>query len=322
MSIQDVGLVCGRSCVFFVEGMAEEGKAEDFSDGIESNYEDPPDLVDSSPSDNPMISGFHMKKEAEERRDSSSLLSRMMNFGKERLSGISKANPLAENTPRLRRSRHNSSELLASSHTEKTGSDTLDSSAGEEEEGDGTTIVVGKSRDGKPFFEALKNLQVSPHYPSLQEIQTLTSREQEYCRGSPSLAKTIDRCGLEYFAKLDQCWEIISRAEMVPPQSIDESPGINFRELSDSSAFTEIYETELDLRRRPLRDLPKRAFSELPDDCLNSIPHRESLVTHFQNFVKQHDQNWNLLQNLVHGNLLLPIPPFSALLIDNLHRRD
>jgi hypothetical protein len=297
--------------------MAERKSPEDFSDGIESNYDDNHDLLVPPLNDNPMrLSGSEnqnfSKKGEEDCSDFASQISRMM-FGKERISGVSKTNPLAQNNPRNRRSRHNSNELLAPTRT--TGTETLDSS-GEDGEGD-ETILVEKSRDGKPFFEALRHLQVGPHHPSVQEIQTLTSREEDYFRDNHSSTRAVDRSGLDYFAKLDQYWELISRADLVPPKSTDESPEIIFRELSDNSAFTELYETELDLRRRPHRDFPKRKLKHLPQK-FDFSDHREYLATHFKNFVRHHDENWNHLQTLVHGqspsSLLLALtPPLSAL---------
>jgi hypothetical protein len=285
--------------------MAEKSLEEDFTDGIESNYDDKQDVLVPPPSEyeNPMRSSSDQSsKNGEDRRDSSSLFSRMMNFGKDGKSGMSKSNPLAENNSRNRRSRHNSSELLAPNQTETPSND---SRAPPDEEGqlDGT-IVVKKSRDGESLFEALKNLRTRPNYPRVEDIQTFTFLEEEYFSESLS-PRAVDRNGLAYFAKLNKCWGLISRADMVsqPEKSPKE---FIFRELdSNLSGFTDLYENELDLRRRPHSrySTPRRLD---PTDfrigeTLNSLAHREILVAHFERFIKQHDENCNQLQNLVHG---------------------
>jgi hypothetical protein len=201
------------------------------------------------------------------------------------------------------------------------------------------TIVAGKSRDGKEYLESFHNLLVAAEekkrkeYNALYETHETCSSEMKemfkelneitpkfiggnateiltsfYCTGKSSLPP--DRSGMEYFNKLRQQWDEISRAGIPSLFDGPVEPIPNHIHPSDPNckAFTQVYgPEELDLRNRLQPHKKYSLRSDIIKLSLNTAPSKDFYHKYFQKFVDAHDKNFNHLHELCEGR-----PSFSA----------
>jgi hypothetical protein len=301
--------------------MSDQAPEETFSYDHLSSEERNED--NSSDYENPWISSKNDEAQVVISHDSGKILERITRTGG---SDILKANPLATNHLKSRRSRNHSNET-GNGEFEKMKRE-LSAGNGEIDLNEIHTLLVEKSRSGSNFFDGIRNLRLGnedarlkvPHpqrsevyskeivqelsgiYPQLKDPKEAQFVIQFNLTGQKQCP--MDRSGLDYFSKLHKSWGLISRASMQPTPTTAVEPIDLFHRFSsqDNESFTQLYTvpSELDLRCRLLDKYPKRviAFHDKHSHSLKTSPESDFLIHHFKNFVKSHDLNCNRLHTL------------------------
>jgi hypothetical protein len=184
---------------------------------------------------------------------------------------------------------------------------------GEESEEEPETVVVDKSRDGRNFFDAFRSLRKEVEEERKRARMTLryslTQNQNDEDTAPIVLAcqeKVLDRLGVNYFAKLGENWDAISRADQFLPLEYKPVPP---DPDAGNVAFTQLFDNphELDLAAHPPKERLKMR-PRLPRGERRSMEgfdiDDELIWGHFKAFVHAHDSNISQLRQLCESLLL------------------
>ena len=226
-----------------------------------------------------------------------------------------------------------------------------DQDLAEEKMGEDESVIVGKTRDGEGFFQAFHNIQEQKEDKNRKEREErrLTIKPtkiddkvlEKICQSPPkvyfncspiqlkeyqikgNIPRVIEYSGSDYFAKLDESWSLISRADMtlansestlppLPPPPVVVEVNHHF-DSSFPGLLSLDSKEELDLRDRTLSNSKlKEYFPKSQAITLVELGDRRNyFIDHFTKFLECHNQHQNKLHLISFGILYSFLFPFD-----------